>query len=101
MHVLGVAAFVLSAGLNHPAKICMETGAGDHWVIAQAETVTARMFAEIGVGIEWRHSANCNSMPGEPLIVQLSTGVPEDRFPGALAYSALRTGSTSRCFTTV
>ena len=92
MHVLGLAAFVLSAGLNFPAKICLETGAGDHWVIAQAETITTRMFAEIGVVVEWRQSANCNTVPGESLIVQLSTGAPQDQFPGALAYARLADG---------
>ena len=101
MHILGVAAFVLSAaGLNPPVNICLETGAGDRWVIAQAETITTRMFAEIGVSVEWRHSGNCNTAPGESLIVQLSTGVPQDQFPGALAYARLADGSTSRCSTT-
>ena len=92
MHVLGVAAFVVSAGLHLPVKICMETGAGDHWVITQAETITTRMFAEIGVGVEWRQSANCNTVQGESLIVQLSTGAPQDQFPGALAYARLSDG---------
>jgi hypothetical protein len=89
MHVLGVAAFVLSAGLNPPVNICLETGAGDNWVITQAKTITTRMFAEIGVGVEWRHSANCNTVPGRSLIVQLSTGALQDQFPGALAYARL------------
>jgi hypothetical protein len=85
MNVPGVAAFVLS--------ICMETGAGDHWVIAQAETITTRMFAGIGVGVDWRHSANCKAVPGEPLIIEISTGAPEEQFPGALAYSRLAEGT--------
>jgi hypothetical protein len=76
----------------------METGAGDHWVIAQAESITTRMFAEIGVGIEWRHSTNCNTAPGEPLIVEVSAGVPEDQFPGALAYSRLSDGTHIEVF---
>jgi hypothetical protein len=92
MHVLGVAAFVLSAGLNSPVNICLETGGSDHWVVTQAKTITTRMFAEIGVGIEWRHSANCDTTLGESLIVQFSTGVPEEQFPGALAYSRLADG---------
>ena len=92
MHVLGVAAFVVSAGLHPPVEICMETGAGDHWVIAQAEPITTRMFAAIGVGIKWRHAANCNTAPGEPLVIEISTGAPEEQFPGALAYSRLADG---------
>lgn len=90
MNVPGVAVFVLS--------ICMETGAGDHWVIAQAETITTRMYAGIGVGIEWRHSANCNAAPGEALIIEISTGAPEYRFPGALAYSSLADGTHIEVF---
>ncbi len=92
MHVLGVAAFVVSVGLNPPVNICLETGGSDHWIVAQAETTTTRMFAEIGVRIGWRHSANCTKAPGEPLIVQFSTGVPEEQFTGALAYSRIGDG---------
>jgi hypothetical protein len=96
MHVLGVAAFVLSAGLNPPMKICMESGASDHWVVIQAKTITTRMFAEIGVGIEWRQSASCK--PRESLIVQFSTGAPEHKFPGALAYANLSDGDHIEVF---
>jgi hypothetical protein len=99
MNVLSVAATVLLAGLNLkvgefrpadrlPVKVCMESGAADHWVVLRAETIATRMFAEIGVGIEWRHApTSCNT--GESFIVQFSTGASERLFPGALAYSRL------------
>jgi hypothetical protein len=110
MNVLSVAATVLWAGLNLkvgefrpanqlPVKICMESGVGEPWVVTQAETIATRMFAEIGVGIEWRHaSTSCNTSPGESLIVQFSTGAPERLFPGALAYSRLDGGDHIEVF---
>ena len=54
----------------------------------QAEALTAKMFANIGVQLEWRNGEPVNP-PSEIryVVVELATGTPADRVPKALAYA--------------
>ncbi len=71
-------------------KICMEVGAAPPWVVVQAKSFAAKMFADIGVGIEWYYDRrHCHVPPEEFLVVLLSTGAPDGELPDALAYSRL------------
>jgi hypothetical protein len=88
-----LAASTMRAGkLNPPVsqtvKVCMELGVGTPWIVAQGAGLASEMFAAIGVGIEWHH-AHCDAMPPGSLFVLLSTGTPDNKFPGALGYSRL------------
>jgi hypothetical protein len=97
-----LAASTLRAGkLNQPVtntvKVCMELGVATPWIVAQGADIASRMFAEIGVGLEWRHD-HCNATPAGSLVVFLSTGTPDEKFPGALGYSRPGSGDGIEVF---
>jgi hypothetical protein len=83
----------------NPVKICMEAGVGALLVVTQGETIATQMFANIGVGVEWyRDDRHCKVPPEEFLVILLSTGAPDSKLPGALAYSRLDGGSHIEVF---
>jgi hypothetical protein len=51
----------------------------------QARPITARMFADIGVGIKWRDGLR--SCPADGIRISFSSDAPRDMRPGALAYA--------------
>ncbi len=63
--------------------VCMQPGT-DIFTARQAQTVASKIFAEIGVKIEWHRQ---NSCPVEALLVSISNSTPADLLPGALAYA--------------
>jgi hypothetical protein len=52
-----------------------------------AKVLTTKMFAEIGVSLEWCTKESEHGSPQPPVIIELVTGTPEDRLPGALAFA--------------
>jgi len=63
---------------------------GETWIIAQAEALAGRMFAEIGVSVAWYHDDHhCKAPRADFLHVALSRGESDFAFPGALAYTRL------------
>src|SRR5438128_3716742 len=71
--------------------VCMST-AGDIQV-QSAQVPASRMFAGIGVGIEWRKSSSCPSSP-DVIKVSLSDDTRKTVHPGALAYALPYEGTT-------
>jgi len=55
-------------------------------VAHSAEVLAARMFAKIGVQIEWRVANSCAGINND-LVVSFSDGTPAKQLPGALAYA--------------
>jgi hypothetical protein len=64
-------------------KICSE-GTGNGVLDFQSRSIATRMFAGIGVRIEWHKKSSC---PAGALRVSYSTGTPAELLPGALAYA--------------
>jgi len=100
MNVSSKIALALAAGLSlraasikpftqHTLKVCV-TSSREPWILAQAESQAGQMFAAIGIHVDWFHdSRHCKTPADDFLPVQLSIDAPEERFPGALAYSHL------------
>lgn len=51
-----------------------------------AKALTAKMFAEIGISLEWCKESE-HGYPQPQVIIELVTGTPENRLPGALAFA--------------
>jgi hypothetical protein len=52
-----------------------------------AKALTAKMFAEIGISLEWCTKESEQGSPQPPIIIELVTGTPESRLPGAMAFA--------------
>jgi hypothetical protein len=79
-------------------NICL-TGDAEHFVVTQAEDIAARMFSDIGIHLEWYHDdRHCKNPPENFLVVMLSSGAPENKAPGALAFSLLHTNPHIQVF---
>jgi len=65
--------------------VCAERGSAGP-VANAAEVLASRMFAEIGVHIDWRAADSCNGV-GNVLTVSISDNTPANQLPGALAYA--------------
>ena len=58
------------------------------FIVTQAESRAGRMFADIGVNIEWRRGGrDCQARPEETIFIRLSTDSSSTLLPGALAYA--------------
>ncbi len=62
-----------------------------------AETLADKMFAEIGISLEWR-TGKPTFESSRPIFVELTTETPESLKPGALAYALPYEGSHLRVF---
>ena len=62
--------------------ICVDR-AIDPWVLERAQVTASRMFAGIGVFLEWRGTRNCGE--GDNIVIKLRSSTPRDYQPGALA----------------
>ena len=83
--VMGTSAWARETILanDRPVTVCMN--GGTHGVTAlQAKTAASKMFAEIGVKIDWRNPSAC---PADALRISLSMSTPATLLPGALAYA--------------
>jgi hypothetical protein len=65
--------------------VCAERGSAGP-VANAAEVLASRMFAEIGVHIDWRAANSCAGF-GNALTVSISDNTPANQLPGALAYA--------------
>ena len=74
---------VANEGNERKVTVCMERGA-DTFTAFRAREMVSKMFAKIGVEIEWSH---LNSCPADGLRISLSTITPVALLPGALAYA--------------
>lgn len=63
--------------------VCMEPGT-DIFTALRAQTVASKIFAGIGVKIEWHRQ---NACPADALPVSISNSTPAGLLPGALAYA--------------
>jgi hypothetical protein len=59
----------------------------------QAETLASRMFAVIGISLEWTKGKPADESPQQPIIIEVVTGTPENFKPGSLAYALPYEGS--------
>jgi len=64
--------------------VCAEIGAHS-LEVANARTLASRMFAAIGVTIDWR--SGLSGCPSQAIGITLSEKTPANREPGALAYA--------------
>jgi len=56
-------------------------------ILFHAESLATRMFAEIGVALEWRSGTPSRASTGPVILMQLVVDTPGKYRPGALAYS--------------
>jgi hypothetical protein len=63
--------------------VCIESGVAQESV--RAQSIAGKMFADIGVRIDWNKESRCPVGQDGVIHVGLDTGVPAKRYPGALA----------------
>jgi hypothetical protein len=79
---------------NRCVTVCLETGA-DGWIRSTATPIASRIFASIGVRINWGPgTAACLSKPGA-IAVHLSYATPPTQAQHALAFARPYGGSES------
>uniref|UniRef100_Q021W3 Uncharacterized protein n=1 Tax=Solibacter usitatus (strain Ellin6076) TaxID=234267 RepID=Q021W3_SOLUE len=59
----------------------------------QAETLASRMFAGIGISLEWAKGKPAWESSGPPIIIEVVTRTPPNLMPDSLAYTAPNEGS--------
>ena len=76
--------------------VCMQRGSNSLTVVHQAQTIVSKIYAGIGVKIEWyRDSRSC---PAEGIRISLDTNTNGAFHPGALAYARPYEGTHIRIF---
>ena len=65
--------------------VCVDRGINGP-LAHRAKGVASKMFAEIGVRIDWRFSQGC-PVGGGVIAINFSYNASDDRFPGAFAYA--------------
>jgi hypothetical protein len=88
MMMAATAAGVWAAENGEPQRkvtVCVEQGTAGP-VAHTAEVLAARMFAEIGVQVEW-HVANSCARIENALAITFSDGTPANHLPGTMAYA--------------
>jgi hypothetical protein len=76
-----------------PVTVCMDS-IGES-VEYTARTLATKMFANIGVTVDWRNRRAC---PAEAILISLADHTPENRLRGALAYALPYEGVHIRVF---
>lgn len=69
----------------HEVTVCMESG--NTWESGLAKVTARKMFADIGVAVKFCEKSKCPANREGIIQIRLNTGVPAERFPGALAYA--------------
>jgi hypothetical protein len=106
MKIVGVTmlALMVGAGLQagetqHDAErtvtVCLD-GIAPQRVLAIAQGLASKMFAAIGLTIEWRHGLR--DCPAQAIVVSLTDNTPAAFVPGALAYATPYEGTHIRVF---
>ena len=80
---------------THTVTVCMEGGT-DIVMFRQAEALATRMFAGVGVRINWRGAGR--SCPSDAIVVRLKNITPATRLPLALASARPFEGTTIELF---
>jgi len=62
-------------------------------VLIPAEGLAGKMFAKIGIALEWRNGKPAAASSEAPIFVELVTDTPDSRRPGALAFALPYEGS--------
>jgi hypothetical protein len=70
--------------------VCIDPN-GDGVEIRSAQGLASKLFARIGLRIDWRELRSCTA--GRSLQVSLSYNTPPDQLPGSLAYALPYDGS--------
>src|SRR5664279_491295 len=52
-----------------------------------ANALAGRMFSRIGISLIWGKGEPAGEASQQYVLIELATGTPEDRMPGALAYA--------------
>jgi len=64
-----------------------------HMACIPAQTLAGRMFAAIGISLEWAKGKPSGESSPPPIIIEVVTGAPENFKPGSLAYALPYEGS--------
>jgi hypothetical protein len=67
---------------EHKVAVCLEGYVDSRLPLPGARTLASKMFAEIGVVIDWRHSCGRDG-----ILIRLRMDTPATLKPGALAYA--------------
>jgi hypothetical protein len=67
--------------------VCMSPG-GNATLIFQARLIASKVYAEIGVKLQWHDDPRDCASPRDAIVITLSRETPADLHPGALAYAA-------------
>ena len=67
--------------------------ANEHMACIPAQALAGRMFAAIGISLEWGKGKPSDESSPPPIIVEVVTGAPENFKPGSLAYALAYEGS--------
>ena len=88
MAIAAVTGMTAWAGNTEPRRVsvCMNS-AGQVAVAEQAQMIASKMFARIGVKLDWGNGRFCQTAPDQAIVVILSTQTPRTLLPGALAYA--------------
>jgi hypothetical protein len=85
--ILPLLGLSLYGGDKPPAVIVCINPGGDLETVERAQTTAARIFASVGVRIEWRKPASCPDGPDQPIIADLTSHTPKDYLPGAFGFA--------------
>lgn len=75
----------VAAGAERSVTVCMQTGP-DGLVRSTAQPLVSRIFAKIGIHIEWARDPRA-CLADEGIIVSLSYETPPNKYPRAWAYA--------------
>jgi hypothetical protein len=67
---------------------CLRVNAVERRLISpQAQELAARMFADVGISLEWRACEPAGESSQAPIVVELASGTPQDFKFGVLGYA--------------
>jgi hypothetical protein len=99
----GLAGMVAQAHENGSAEertvtLCMDRGT-DVLLVVQAQTIARKMFASIGVKVEWRtKNHTCATDRTGAIVISLVDDGPSNHYPGALAFALPYEGTHIQVF---
>ena len=85
----GALAATIEPGSAPSVRVCVEDSVVTPFVLLRGEFIATEIFRNIGIRISWVRRTRCVQSSSEPIAVQVSTGAPPARFPGALGYTRL------------
>ena len=105
MHITAITTMILMASAangksgdhaEHNLTVCMELVPTLRVTIGEAQKIASRMFAPVGVMINWR--GGFRGCPAQAIQVSISNRTPENLRPGALAYARPYGGADVQLF---